>query len=491
MKKNKGLLMAALACVAILTACDTAGRVRVVTATPRSVNVSNTGSSGAGASLLIATGGPAETPGPTPTQGPLGCGDLDRVWGDWPASIDVLKQLIEAGVSCGPEPLTSKLYAAHFNYAAALETAGNIDQAIAEYRNALALDLHRADALKALARLGGLPTPTPSPCDPVDLGLAAPSTPPAIDPAAFASISGNRIMLDGQPYHIRGVNYYPRHAPWERFLPEGDMDEIARELDTISAAGFNTLRIFLWHAPLFTCTGGLTVPDAALFAKIDGLLAMADERGMKVIVTLNDLPDLYIAPLYNTNRYYDAETAYIVRRYQASEAILAWDLRNEGDLDYITRGANIARFTEEQVISWLSHESEIVRQNDSNHLITAGWWGDPTVTDAYVDFLSFHHWSKADSMQARIADYRQRSTKPLLLQEFGYAYRGTDDPNGQAVLLGEVARMADSEGLIGWMVWTAFDFQPAPGRDANYEGFFGLWTLDLVPKAALAQLPLN
>lgn len=484
----------------ILAACRSPNRVTVITATPHGKTTEVAAVIDSGLPTPIAalasldptqTSRPAATDGPTPTPGPATCGDLDRVWGDWLTTIDVLNRLIDAGQSCGPEPLSSKLYAAHFNFAAALETQGDTERAIKQYRGAFRLDPHRADALKALARLGGLPAPTPSPCDPVDVGLAAPATEPAADPVQFAKISGPNLTLDSEPYHIKGVNYYPRHAPWERFLAQANLAEVATELDTIRAAGFNTIRIFLWHDPLFSCTGGQTVPDAALFNKIDQILAMSAQRDLKVVVTLNDLPDLYIAPLYDHTPYDDAETAYIVRRYQSSPAILAWDLRNEGDLDYITRGAVLPRFTQEQVLGWLGHISEIVRKNDPNHLVTAGWWGDPTVTDPYVDFLSFHHWGRADLMEPRIVEYRKHSSKPMLLEEFGYAYRGTDDSTGQAVLLGDVARLADSDNLVGWMVWTAFDFEPAPGREANYETFFGLWTLDLAPKAALAQLPLH
>ena len=51
---------------------------------------------------------------------------------------------------------------------------------------------------------------------------------------------------------------------------------------------------------------------------------------------------------------YDAQTTYIVRRYRNNPVILAWDLRNEGDLDWGADGrAPVA--TQEQVMSWLAH----------------------------------------------------------------------------------------------------------------------------------------
>jgi hypothetical protein len=402
----------------------------------------------------------------------------------------VLNRLIAAGQSCGPEPLASKLYAAHFNFAAVLEEQGDTERAIKQYRGAARLDPGRADALKALARLNGLPTPTPSACTPIDPDLAGVGTPTPVGPGQFVSAAGDQLVLGGQPYLIKGVNYYPRHAPWDRFIEQSDPVEMAQELDLIQQAGFNTIRIFLWYQPLFICSGSQMMPDEALFTKIDRLLSRASRRGLKVIVTLNDLPDLYISPLYAGNLFADAETAYIVRRYQTSPAILAWDVRNEGDLDYVARHGEPPRATRDQVLSWLRQTSQIVRQNDAHHLITAGWASDPTETDPYVDVLSFHYWNSAEPLDARIKDYRQRSSKPILLEEFGYAYEGVDDADGQAALVGQAAHTAEAGGLAGWVAWTAFDFQPAPGQAANFEDYFGLWTVDLAPKAALKGLPL-
>ena len=50
----------------------------------------------------------------------------------------------------------------------------------------------------------------------------------------------------------------------------------------------------------------------------------------------------------------------------------------------------------------LAHISQLVRANDPHHLLTAGWWGDPTVISPYVDILSFHHWTDGPELQRRI-----------------------------------------------------------------------------------------
>jgi hypothetical protein len=422
------------------------------------------------------------------------CLDLDASWGDWPVTLDVLTELIAAGESCGPESLWRKLYAAHFNYGMVLEGQGDTTGAIAEYQAAFELDPRRQEALEALARLGALPEPTPPAC--------ASDIPPNPDPAPtevpdvtfFVRAEGDHLLLDGEPFYVRGVNYYPRHAPWHRFLEQADPAEMAAELDLIQAAGFNTLRVFLWYDVLFICEPEHAIPNETGFATVDELIRLARDRNLRLIVTLNDLPDLHFRPLYTDWARYDAQTIYIVRRYRNEPAILAWDLRNEGDLDYGARG-DAAPFSQEEVMTWLAHISQLVRENDPYHLITAGWWGDPGITAPYVDVLSFHHWGEADELAARIEAYRQYAAQPLLLQEVGYhswaeAPQEPRDAAAQADILGRVIATAEEQGIAGWLIWTAFDFAPEDGAPLHYEHFFGLWTVDLTPKPALEALPL-
>ncbi|MBN1878309.1 MAG: hypothetical protein JXA33_29080 [Anaerolineae bacterium] len=49
--------------------------------------------------------------------------------------------------------------------------------------------------------------------------------------------------------------------------------------------------------------------------------------------------------------------------------------------------------------------------------------------------------------------------------------------------------MAEAHTLLGWVVWTAFDFVPEAGQNATHEHFFGMWRSDLTPKPALEHLP--
>jgi len=409
------------------------------------------------------------------------CSDLDAAWGNWPAALDVLASLKEAGESCGVESLDGKLYAAHFNYGISLESEGNLAEAVSEYLAAFNLNPQRDEALKALARLNALPAPTPTECnsDALQNPYLAISDP---DQAHLVRLDGMQLMVGSQPFMIRGVNYYPRHAPWNRFLTDANLDEVAQELDLIQQAGFNTLRLFLWYEPLFTCQPEAAVPNEESFVKLDAILNLAAARNLKVLMTLNDLPDLYFRPLYTDWAHYDAQTRYIVRRYRSNTTVLGWDVRNEGDIDY---GENrvLERFTKEQVLSWLEHITALVKENDPYHLITAGWLSDSAATAPFVDLVSFHHWSDPQSLSTRIDIYTGHG-KPLLLEEVGYS-TWTGGEQTQAQNLQAAIQTAESRGLGGWMIWTAFDFQPEPGQSEGIEHHFGLWTLDLTAKPAV------
>jgi hypothetical protein len=441
-------------------------------------------------SPAVITATPSPTPTTTPTPRP-NCQTLDARWGqDWPETIAVLQTLIQTNETCGAEPLTSKLYAAYMNHGAQLEASGNASQdtAIAQYQAAFQLDPTRNDAKNAVIRLNALPPPTPTSCP---FALDSPADPaqgdPLLPPALF-QVSGRQLLApDESPFFVRGANYYPRSAPWHRFLTSDNPEleaEMVAELDIMAEAGLNTLRVFLWYDALFVCEPELAIPNTAVFERLDTLFALTAERNLNLIVTLNDLPDLLYRPLYTDFARYDAQTVYIVRRYRHLPHILAWDVRNEGDLDL---GTGLGKFTSVQVRDWLAHITTLVREHDPHRLLTAGWLNDPGLTAPYVDILSFHHWSSADELQERLDTYNAKYDQPLLLEEFGFSSGAGEADEEQAQNLATniaVAEMPENE-LAGWLIWTAFDFIPRPGLPANYQHYFGLWRTDLSPKPAV------
>lgn len=470
-------------------------------------------------------------PTPTPLVAPdasttsfVTCADIDANWGNhWPAVLEALDQLIVANQSCGPEPLLSKKYATHFNYGASLEDQGDLNTALTQYQAAFAIDPQRRPALEALLRLEALPRPTPVTC--LADGPASPGSLSAtpLQPSQLITIEEAMFRLEGRPLAIKGVNYFPRHAPWTRFFNEANPAWMADEFTVMKEAGFNTVRIFLWYEPLFTCQPEDAIPNEAAFGLVDTMFRLAAERGLKLIVALNDTPDLYFRPLYTDYAHYDAQTAYIVQRYRHEPALLAWDVRNALDEDVASAQE---RFDDEAVKAWLAHITRLIRRHDPYHLVTATTAGDPSFTAPYVDFLSFQHWDTPAALAERLQSYRNQDqspqrnsssrpafsnrdrdrpvliptptpeplSKPLVVMAFGeHSWPNfADSPQTeetQAAYLSQLVEVAQ-ENQAGWLIWTAFDFAPPPGLPPNQNDFFGLWRLDLSSKPILQELPL-
>lgn len=444
-----------------------------------------------------------DTPVPTATFTPLPptpdtrtldqlCFDLDKYWNNnWVEVITVLEKVRDQGEKCGDKDPTQMLYPAYYNYGVLLERRGSREAAIGAYQRAHDLNPSGGEAATALRRFNAF-TPEPLPACTPDRVEASLRGLPSYAPAGrgdFVRLQDGKFVVNGMQFRVRGVNYYPMRAPWRRFLGETDLTAAAQELDLIAGARLNTIRIFLWYDALFECPGSGLVPIKGAFERLDGIIRLAAQRNMRVLVTLNDLPDLTVRPLYTNPEATVAQTMFLVTRYKDEPAILAWDLRNEGDIDY-------TRYQQAPgaVLKWLRETSLQVRAIDTNHLITAGWLSNPLSTDAAVDFFSFHHWSAGEAIAGRVADIRAASSKPILLEEVGYN-TWSGDVNGQAAKLHSAISAADRAGMLGWMVWTAFDFPtdatcwpPAcPSKD-NGEHHFGLWNTDYQPKPAVEML---
>jgi endo-1,4-beta-mannosidase len=346
--------------------------------------------------------------------------------------------------------------------------------------------------------LASEPPPPLETCTPAQVETARNLLPP-YEPAnsgAFVTLRDGQFFGGDAVYHAAGVNYYPSRYPWRRFLTESTRDAIVRELDLLEDAGFNTLRVFLWNEALFACPGSGAVPVPAAFGRLERFIHDATARGFRLIVTLNDLPDLAAYPLYTNPPHLQAQTAFIIERYRDEAAILAWDLRNEGDIDYGSNNPLNAKFPREQVLGWLAESAAQVRALNPPQLITAGWYLDAEATADAVDFVSFHHWGDAANLRERIATMRAATDKPLLLQEFGYSTQRIS-PDDQRRVIGEVVEVASEADLLGWLVWTAFDFptdatcvRPSCPSPDNAEHYFGLWTADYAPKPAAELLTM-
>jgi hypothetical protein len=323
----------------------------------------------------------------------------------------------------------------------------------------------------------------------VRTGDAAPPEPPAPAPSGFVARQDSRLLLDGQPYQIAGMNYYPQATPWDAFWRDYDPQIIERDFALLRSLELNTVRVFV----PFEQFGGPDV-DPQMLDRLADLLDRADAHDLKVIVTLFDFRTNYDPLLWpQSDRHLEA----LLTRFADNSTVLAWDIKNEPDRDYAAAG----RAT---VDAWLAHTLRIARQSAPHHLLTIGWsepQAAPTLAET-VDIVSFHYYAPAADLPTHYAALRRAAPeRPLLLGEFGLpTWNSPLFPHGhtereQAAYYADtlaVLRMSDSAGFLAW---TLYDFDAVPPQVAGRfpwqtgpQRYLGVLRADGTPKPAAALL---
>jgi tetratricopeptide (TPR) repeat protein len=420
------------------------------------------------------------------------CSAVTDHWGqDWSTTIRALEALKTLDTTCTDGiAIDNRLYIAYVAYGALLEQRGRIPDAVEIYQKALEVNRLGSEAASRLRDLNMFTPEPPERCD-TNTVMAALASVTDYTPTtgSFVRMTDDGFVLEGEPYPVYGMNYYPRDTPGKRFLTETDVEGIGFELDLLKASGLNTLRIFVRNDVLFSCPGNGAVPIAENLMRLDAFIRAAAAREYKLIIVMNDTPDLSVYPLYDSPTHTTEQFTYLLTRYRNEPAILAWDLRDGGDLDYSI--ASESQFDRDQVLEWLTQTAALARQTDPNHLITAGWRDDSAATIPIVDFVSFQHFGDSDSLRQRIASLKDQTHKPILLAAVGYStYEGIDE-HMQRDLIYRAFEAVNNNHLAGWVVWTAFDYPLTVTCDTpdcvdteSSVHHFGLWNTSYFPKLA-------
>ncbi len=109
-----------------------------------------------------------------------------------------------------------------------------------------------------------------------------------------------------------------------------------------------------------------------------------------------------------------------------------------------------------------------------------------------MDVVSFQYFGEDEvGLRRRIADLRAYTDKPLLLIAFGMSTFVRTESE-QAEYLRNTIRIAETDDLAGWLVWTMYDFPTSvtcwPDPCASFDDarhHFGLWHVDGSRKAAV------
>ncbi|WP_025741607.1 cellulase family glycosylhydrolase [Aquimarina pacifica] len=269
-----------------------------------------------------------------------------------------------------------------------------------------------------------------------------------------AKVVGDNIYVDEKEFQIKGINYYPQQTPWDMFGDYFDTTVIQKDFEIIKKAGLNTIRIFVSYEDF-----GKETVNSTKVNRLQQVLSSAEKAGIKVIVTLFDFYGEY-SVLNWTLTHRHAEQ--IIRSLKDHKAILAWDIKNEPNLDFDSRG-------KENVLSWLDEMIDQIRVFDPNHLITIGW-SDPesaALLKDKVDFVSFHYYREQQDFENVYNKLTEKIDKPLVLQEFGISSnRSLLNPFGYSEKGQAIYHQKFQENIqkrdIHYLSWTLYDFIKIP-----------------------------
>ncbi|RCS27249.1 glycosyl hydrolase family 5 [Polaribacter sp. WD7] len=254
---------------------------------------------------------------------------------------------------------------------------------------------------------------------------------------------------------IKGINYYPQDTPWDMFGDDFDAQIIANDFELIKKTGLNTIRIFVPYEDF----GKANLKEDKL-EKLQQVLDIALKKQLKVVVTLFDFYGNYDV-LDWTLTYKHARG--IVTKFKDHNAILAWDLKNEPNLDFASRG-------KENVVSWLDYLLVLIKSIDETHPVTIGWSNveSATILSDKVDYVSFHYYEDVEQFETQFLALKKHiPNKPLILQEFGLSSYGgfwrpfASSETTQAEYHKTIQQVLTKHN-IHFMSWTLYDFKEVP-----------------------------
>ena len=229
------------------------------------------------------------------------------------------------------------------------------------------------------------------------------------------TISGRNLIVNNEPYLIKGVCYHP--VPRDSDLRS--FNYLSEDLALMKEAGINTIRVY---SPI----------------EEKEVLDEIQESGLKVIVGFG----------YNQGGYYDILSGSFidyVNTYKSHPAILLWELGNEYNYHPEWFGNDI-----ENWYSALNDATDLIHKNDPSHPVTTahGELPDSLALSACPNIdvwgMNVYRW---DNPAGIFTEWAELSLKPMYLSEAGVDSYMVIDSNGYEQ--GENEKMqADANRII-------------------------------------------
>ncbi len=265
----------------------------------------------------------------------------------------------------------------------------------------------------------------------------------------------NQITQDTLKIDIKGINYYPQTTAWDMYGDNFNANTIVKDFEIIKDANLNSIRIFVPYE-----TFGKANVDTKKLNQVKQLLDIAKDKNLKVLITLFDFYGDYSVLDWTLTQQHAKK---IVTALKDHEALLGWDMKNEPNLDFESRGESL-------VTAWLDKMIDLVKSIDSNHPVTIGWSNIESceILKKKLDFISFHYYENLDDLSEAYTNLKSKiKDKPITITEFGMSsYNGFWKPFGPSendqAEYHKTIQSTFAEQNIPFMSWTLYDFPKIP-----------------------------
>ena len=255
--------------------------------------------------------------------------------------------------------------------------------------------------------------------------------------------------------NIQGINYYPQATPWDMFGNSFSKDTIVKDFKIIKESGLNAVRVFVQYEDF-----GKADVSTSKLEKLKQTLDAAETVQLDVIVTLFDFYGNYDVMDWTLNMRH-AET--IVNALKDHKALVGWDIKNEPNLDFESRGKTT-------VMAWLETMIDLVKSIDNHHPVTIGWSNTQSAVllKDKVDFVSFHYYEDLKDLDASVKTLQTViQDKALVMGEFGESsYDGFWNPFGSneddQANYHKKAQTIIATNNLQYVSWTLYDFSEIP-----------------------------
>jgi len=267
------------------------------------------------------------------------------------------------------------------------------------------------------------------------------------------------IHDSGKPFRGIGENisWDPRYSSEQTYTYE-------HMFPLLGDSGCNFVRVWMcvWNMPLEWTMSGLGRYNETAAERLDAVLALAEENGLYIMLTLDSTAALATeADYWGSNNYwtknpyntdnggpcataadfftnteakelYKKRLRYIIARWGYNTHLCVFELFNEIDGAYNDGDANVPAA---DIVSWHSEMATYLKDIDPfKHLVStsAGYKTIPNLWNvSNIDFSQTHPYGSTDAIYDKIVSFTEIYNKPYVAGEFGFGWEGPGTDGNQ------------------------------------------------------------